>query len=114
MEDARASTSSQRLTSTFYTLIESPEAEITAITVFSPEPFPTGNNRDIPVSVHELVHGRKETGVGTSSNSLDRRNVLLSSSEEAHRPRKDKGYSKGLDTHLLQRKSPTDESFVEN
>ncbi|MBW0525777.1 hypothetical protein O181_065492 [Austropuccinia psidii MF-1] len=47
MEDARTSTSSQRLSRTFYTLIESPEADITAITVLRPELFPTGGNRDI-------------------------------------------------------------------
>ncbi|MBW0476918.1 hypothetical protein O181_016633 [Austropuccinia psidii MF-1] len=34
-------------------------------------PAPQGNTRDIPVSVQELVYGRKETGVGTSSKSLD-------------------------------------------
>ena len=37
MEDARTSTSSQRLASTFEPLIESPEADITAIAVVRPE-----------------------------------------------------------------------------
>ena len=59
MEDARTSTSSQRLASTFETLIESPEADITAISVVRPESVSTGNNRDIPVSVQELVYGSK-------------------------------------------------------
>ncbi|MBW0483586.1 hypothetical protein O181_023301 [Austropuccinia psidii MF-1] len=49
MEDARASTSSQRLSRNFDTLIESLEAEITAITDFRPEEFPTRNSRNIPV-----------------------------------------------------------------
>ncbi|MBW0583750.1 hypothetical protein O181_123465, partial [Austropuccinia psidii MF-1] len=44
MEDARTSTSSQR-----------------------PESLPSGNNRDIPVSVQELVYGSEAEGVGTSS-----------------------------------------------
>ncbi|MBW0529206.1 hypothetical protein O181_068921 [Austropuccinia psidii MF-1] len=86
MEDARTSTSSQRLASTFGTLIESPEADITAIPVVRPESFPAGSNRDIPVSVQELVYGGKEAGVGTSDKSLDRHIELLSSSEEVHCP----------------------------
>ncbi|MBW0531697.1 hypothetical protein O181_071412 [Austropuccinia psidii MF-1] len=79
MEDARASTSSQRLASTFDTCIESSEADITAMPVVRPESFPAGNNRDIPVSVQELVYGGKAAGVGNSAKSLDRYNELLSS-----------------------------------
>ncbi|MBW0581522.1 hypothetical protein O181_121237 [Austropuccinia psidii MF-1] len=45
MKDARASTSSQKLASTFETLIESPEADMTAITVVRTESFPTGNRK---------------------------------------------------------------------
>ncbi|MBW0575552.1 hypothetical protein O181_115267 [Austropuccinia psidii MF-1] len=41
MEDSRTSTSSQRLASTFVTLIESPEADIISIPVVIPESFPT-------------------------------------------------------------------------
>ncbi|MBW0513983.1 hypothetical protein O181_053698 [Austropuccinia psidii MF-1] len=88
IEDARTATSFQLLASTFDTLIESPEAEITAIPVVRPELFPKGNNRNIPVSVQELVYGGKAAGVGTSSKSLDRHNELIYSSEEAHGPRK--------------------------
>ncbi|MBW0569712.1 hypothetical protein O181_109427, partial [Austropuccinia psidii MF-1] len=113
VEYARTSTSSQRLASTFDTLIESQEADITSITVVRPAPFPTGNNRDIPVSVQELVYGSKTTRVGTSAKSLDRHNELLSSSEEAHGPRKDRGPSGGLETHVLQGTSPTDKILVE-
>ncbi|MBW0486048.1 hypothetical protein O181_025763 [Austropuccinia psidii MF-1] len=90
MEDSRTSTSSQR-----------------------PESFPTGSNRDIPVSVQELVYGGKAEEVGASAKSLDRHNELLSSSEEFHGPRKDRGTSEGLDTHVLQGTSPTDKTFVE-
>ncbi|MBW0573093.1 hypothetical protein O181_112808 [Austropuccinia psidii MF-1] len=113
MEDARASTSSQRLASTFETLIESPEADITVIPVVRPESLSTGNNRDIPVSVQELVYGSKTARVGTSLKSLDRNHELISSSEEVHGARKDRGTSQGLDTHVLQRTSPTDKSLVE-
>ncbi|MBW0592933.1 hypothetical protein O181_132648 [Austropuccinia psidii MF-1] len=113
MEHSRTSTSPQRLAKTCDTLIESPEAYITAITVVRPELFPAGNNRDIPVSVQELVYGGKEAGVGTSAKSLDRHNELLSSSEGAHGPRKGRRASEGLETHLLQRTSPTDKSLVE-
>ncbi|MBW0578085.1 hypothetical protein O181_117800 [Austropuccinia psidii MF-1] len=88
IEDARASTSSQRLAINFYTLIESGEAEITAIPVVRPEPFPTGKNRNIPVSIQELVYGGNAAGVGTSAKSLDMHNELISSSEEVHGPRK--------------------------
>ncbi|MBW0560340.1 hypothetical protein O181_100055, partial [Austropuccinia psidii MF-1] len=113
IEDARASTSSQRLARTFDTLIESPEANITAIPVARPESFPAGNNRDIPVSVQELVYGGKAERVGISEKSLDRHNELLSSSEEVHEPREYRRASKGLDTHFFQGKSPTDKSLVE-
>ncbi|MBW0590191.1 hypothetical protein O181_129906 [Austropuccinia psidii MF-1] len=71
MEDARTSTSSQRLASTFEPLIERPEADITDIAV-RPESLPTGSSRDIPVPVQELVYGSKTERVGTSSKSLDR------------------------------------------
>ncbi|MBW0547633.1 hypothetical protein O181_087348 [Austropuccinia psidii MF-1] len=86
MEDARASTSSQSLATTFDTIIESPEADITTISVVRPESLSTGNNRDIPVLVQEL---------------------------EVHGARKDRRTSEGLDTHVLQRTSPTDENLVE-
>ncbi|MBW0579822.1 hypothetical protein O181_119537 [Austropuccinia psidii MF-1] len=89
MEDSRTSTRSQRLASTFETLIESPVADITAIAV-RPESLPTGSIRDIAVN-HELIF----------------------SSEEAHGARKDRGTSEGLDTHVLQRTSTTDKSLVE-
>ncbi|MBW0529420.1 hypothetical protein O181_069135 [Austropuccinia psidii MF-1] len=111
MEDARTSTSSQRLASTFHTVIESPEAEITAISV-RPESLPTGSGRDIPVSVQKLVYGSKTARVGTSPKSLDRHHELISSSEEVHGARKDSGISKGLDTHVLQRTNPTDKRLV--
>ncbi|MBW0565554.1 hypothetical protein O181_105269, partial [Austropuccinia psidii MF-1] len=107
IEDSRTSTI------TFEALIESPEAEIASIPVLRPESFPTGNSRNIPVSVQELVHCRKAAGVGTSSKSLDSHNELISSSEEFHVPRKDSGYFEGMDTHVLQRTSSTDKSLVE-
>ncbi|MBW0582616.1 hypothetical protein O181_122331 [Austropuccinia psidii MF-1] len=95
MEDARTSTSSQRLASTFDTLIESPEADITAIAV-RPESLPTGSSRDIPVSIQKLVYGSKTARVGASPKSLDRNHELISSSEEAHGARKDRGTSEGI------------------
>ncbi|MBW0573438.1 hypothetical protein O181_113153 [Austropuccinia psidii MF-1] len=113
MQDARTSTSSQRLASTFIPLIESPEAYITDIAVVRPESLSTGNNRDIPVSVQELVYAIKTARVGTSPKSLDRNHELISSSEEVHRSRKDRRTSVGLDTHVLQRTSQTDKSLVE-
>ncbi|MBW0547597.1 hypothetical protein O181_087312 [Austropuccinia psidii MF-1] len=94
MEDSRTFTSSQRLASTIDTLIEIPEADITAIAVVRPESLSTGNNRDIPVSVQQLVYGGNVARVGAS-------------------PKKDRGTSEGLDTHVLQRTSPTDKSLVE-
>ncbi|MBW0489932.1 hypothetical protein O181_029647 [Austropuccinia psidii MF-1] len=113
MEDARTSTTYQRLASTFDTLIEIKEADITTIPVVRPEPFPTGNNRNIPVSVPELFYGGKEEGVGTSAKYLDRRNELLSLTEEVHEPKKDRGSSEGMDTHVLQSTIPKDKGFVE-
>ncbi|MBW0590224.1 hypothetical protein O181_129939 [Austropuccinia psidii MF-1] len=113
MEHSRTSTSSQRLASTFDTLIESPEADITAIPV-RPESLPTGSSRDIPVSLQELVYGSKTARVGTSPKSFDRHHELISSSEEVHGARKDRGTSEGLDTHVLQRTSPTDKNWLKN
>ncbi|MBW0520169.1 hypothetical protein O181_059884 [Austropuccinia psidii MF-1] len=112
MEDARASTNSQRLARTFATLIESAEADITSINVRT-ESLPTGSSRDIQVSVQELVYGSKTARVGTSTKSLDRHHELISSSEEVHGARKERGTSEGLDTHALQRTGPTDKSLVE-
>ncbi|MBW0561346.1 hypothetical protein O181_101061 [Austropuccinia psidii MF-1] len=111
MEDARASTSSQRLARIFDTLIEIPEADITAIAV-RPESLSTGSSRDIPVSVQKLVYGSKTAHVGNSPKSWDRHHELISSGEEVHGARKDRRTSEGLDTHVLQRTSPTDKSFV--
>ncbi|MBW0591979.1 hypothetical protein O181_131694 [Austropuccinia psidii MF-1] len=90
MEDAGASTSSQR-----------------------PESLSLANNRDIPASVQELFYGSKTGRLGTSPKSLDRHHELISSSEEVHGSRKDRGTSEGLDTHVLQRTSPTDKILVE-
>ncbi|MBW0578251.1 hypothetical protein O181_117966 [Austropuccinia psidii MF-1] len=76
-------------------------------------PAPKGSNGDIPVSVQELVYGGKAAGVGASAKSLDRHNEFLSSSEEAHGPRKDRRTSEGFKTHVLQGTSPTYKSLVE-
>ncbi|MBW0503184.1 hypothetical protein O181_042899 [Austropuccinia psidii MF-1] len=113
MEDARTSTSSQRLARTFDTLIESPEDDIAAIPVFRPQSFPTGKIGNIPVPVQELVYVGKAAGVGTSAKSLDRHNELISSSEKVHGTRKDRGSSEGLETNVLQRTRPKDKSLVE-
>ncbi|MBW0540139.1 hypothetical protein O181_079854 [Austropuccinia psidii MF-1] len=113
MEDARTSTSSKRLASTFDTHIESPEAEITAIDFVRPETLSTDNNRDIPISVQELVYGSKAARVGTSPKVWDKHHEFISSSEEVHGSRKDRRTSEGLDTNVLQRTIPTDKSLVE-
>ncbi|MBW0517777.1 hypothetical protein O181_057492 [Austropuccinia psidii MF-1] len=60
----------------FILSFESPEAEITSISVFRPDLFPAGNNRDIPISLQELIYGSKSAGVETSANFLDRNNEL--------------------------------------
>ncbi|MBW0584866.1 hypothetical protein O181_124581 [Austropuccinia psidii MF-1] len=74
---------------------------------------PKGSSRYIPASVQKLVYGSKTARVGTSPNPLDRHYELISSSEEAHGARKDRGTFEELDTHVLQRTSPTDKSLVE-
>ncbi|MBW0564069.1 hypothetical protein O181_103784 [Austropuccinia psidii MF-1] len=112
MEDARTSTSSQRLASTFDTLIESPEFDITAMAVRA-ESLSTGKNRDIPASVQELLYGSKTARVGTYPKSLDRNHELIFSSEEIHGPRKDRGTSEGLETHVFQRTTTIDKSLAE-
>ncbi|MBW0593749.1 hypothetical protein O181_133464, partial [Austropuccinia psidii MF-1] len=91
MEDAITSTSSQRLARIFDTLIESPEAEINAISAVRSESLSTGKNRYVPFSVQELVYGSKKARVA----------------------RKDRGTSEGWDTHVLERTSPTDKILVE-
>ncbi|MBW0571822.1 hypothetical protein O181_111537 [Austropuccinia psidii MF-1] len=75
--------------------------------------IPECSGRDIPVAVQKLVYGSKTAQVGTSPKSLYKHHELISSSEEADGARKDRGTSEGLDTHVLQRTSPTDKSFVE-
>ncbi|MBW0544697.1 hypothetical protein O181_084412 [Austropuccinia psidii MF-1] len=60
-----------------------------------------------------LVYGGKAAGVGTFSKSLDRHNEVISSSEEVHGPRKDRGSSEVLENHVFQGTSPTDKSLVE-
>ncbi|MBW0554964.1 hypothetical protein O181_094679 [Austropuccinia psidii MF-1] len=77
-----------------------------------PELPPAPNSIDIPVSVQKLVYGSKTARVGTSPKSLDRHHELISSSEEVHGARRDRGTSEGLDTHVLQRTSPTDKSLA--
>ncbi|MBW0579856.1 hypothetical protein O181_119571 [Austropuccinia psidii MF-1] len=76
-------------------------------------PVPKGENRDIPVSVQELVYSSKTEIVGASPKSLDRHHELISSSEEINGSRKDRGASEGLNTHVLQGTSPTDKSLVQ-
>ncbi|MBW0530890.1 hypothetical protein O181_070605 [Austropuccinia psidii MF-1] len=113
MEDARTSTSSQRLSRTFNRLIESPEALIAAvIPSFRSKKSPTMSSRDIPDSVQALVYARKSAGVGAYANPLDRENVLISSSEEALRPRKERGPSERLESNVYQREIPTDKILV--
>ncbi|MBW0524886.1 hypothetical protein O181_064601 [Austropuccinia psidii MF-1] len=75
-------------------------------------PVPKGNNRDIPFSVQELFYGGKTAGMGTSAKYLDRKNKLLSSGSKFHGPRKYRGPSEFLETHVLQRTIPTDKSMV--
>ncbi|MBW0507930.1 hypothetical protein O181_047645, partial [Austropuccinia psidii MF-1] len=51
--------------------------------------------------------------VGTFPKSLDRHHELISSSEEIDGFRKDRRTSERLDTHVLQRTSPTNKSLVQ-
>ncbi|MBW0461184.1 hypothetical protein O181_000899 [Austropuccinia psidii MF-1] len=53
------------------------------------EQLPTGGSRNIPVSVQELVYGRKAARVGTSFQLVNGDRELLPSSEEGIGPRKD-------------------------
>ncbi|MBW0550367.1 hypothetical protein O181_090082 [Austropuccinia psidii MF-1] len=77
MEDARTSTSSQRLARTFNTLLEIPEDEITSIPVVRSEKVQQETVEIFPVSVQELVYGGKTEGVGTSFKPLAGENELL-------------------------------------
>ncbi|MBW0552035.1 hypothetical protein O181_091750 [Austropuccinia psidii MF-1] len=81
IEDAKTSTSFQRLSGNFDTLIESPESDVTDIPVIGSEQLPTGSSRDIPVLIQELVYCSKEAGVGTFSQIVNRDNKLLPSIE---------------------------------
>ncbi|MBW0581569.1 hypothetical protein O181_121284, partial [Austropuccinia psidii MF-1] len=83
--------------------------------IFSPEerhkwkipefpPVPKGNNKNIPVSVQELVYGGKEAGVGTSTKSLDRHNEVISSSKEVHGPEKTETLLRGPEEEVGPRK----------
>ncbi|MBW0545361.1 hypothetical protein O181_085076 [Austropuccinia psidii MF-1] len=65
------------------------------------------------ISVQGLVYGSKVEGVETSAKPLDKDHELLYSSKEALGPSKERGPSEGLDSHLLQRKSPKDKGLIE-
>ncbi|MBW0538023.1 hypothetical protein O181_077738 [Austropuccinia psidii MF-1] len=114
MEDSRASNSSQRLARSFDTFIESPESGITSIPVFRSEKLPTSRSRYIPVSIQELVYDSKTAGVGNSTKPLDRKNELIYSSEEALRPRKERGPFKRMEFNFCQRENPEYKSLVES
>ncbi|MBW0586915.1 hypothetical protein O181_126630 [Austropuccinia psidii MF-1] len=113
IEDYRTSKSSQRLESTFDTLIGSPEANIAAIPVVKYDQLPTGSSRDIPVSVQEMFYGCKAVAEGTSSQIVDRENKLIPSSSEALGNRKEKRTSERLDTHFMEGTGPNNKSLVE-
>ncbi|MBW0535895.1 hypothetical protein O181_075610 [Austropuccinia psidii MF-1] len=91
----------------------SPEESRTATSSQRPEPFPTGNSVNIPVLVQQHVCSGKAAEVGASAKPLDRDNELLSSSKDVLGTRKYRGPSTGLDTYVLQRKSPKDKFLVE-
>ncbi|MBW0470836.1 hypothetical protein O181_010551 [Austropuccinia psidii MF-1] len=112
MENSRTSTSSQWLPRTFDTFIECPKAHITAIPVVRCAQVLTGSSRNIPVLVQELVYGSK-SGVGTSSQLVDRDHELLPSSKEALWSRKCTRTSQGVATHVLQGTGSKDESLVQ-
>ncbi|MBW0504673.1 hypothetical protein O181_044388 [Austropuccinia psidii MF-1] len=95
MEDARASTSSQRIDRIFDTLMESPEAEIIVFILLDLNHFQQ-TTIDIYQSLYKNCH-----------------HELISSSEEVHGSRKDRGTSEGIDTHVLERTSSTDKILVE-
>ncbi|MBW0495716.1 hypothetical protein O181_035431 [Austropuccinia psidii MF-1] len=113
MEYSRASKSSQRLCRTFETLIESSEAFIAAIPVVISKQVSTRRSGDIPVLVQELAYGSKVAGVGDYVKSMDRDNELISSSEQAPRPIRDRGSSERLDSTFYQRASITDKTLLE-
>ncbi|MBW0487118.1 hypothetical protein O181_026833 [Austropuccinia psidii MF-1] len=113
VEDYRAYASSQRLSSTFDTLFEIMEADMTTIPV-SISQLPCRSSRNIPVSVQELVNCGKAAGVGTSSQLVNRKNGFISSSEESLEPRKYTGGSGRMDFNFLQGASENNKSLVEN
>ncbi|MBW0580461.1 hypothetical protein O181_120176, partial [Austropuccinia psidii MF-1] len=79
------------------------------------EPFKGPSGHSSHKSIRQDCQARAEAQMEDSrtSPSSKRHHELISSSEEIHGARKDRGTSEGLDTHVLKRKSPTDKSFVE-
>ncbi|MBW0586479.1 hypothetical protein O181_126194 [Austropuccinia psidii MF-1] len=112
MQDSRTSTGSQKLDITFDTLIESPEAHIAAIRAVKSEKSHNFRSRDIAVSVQEMFFGSKAAAVGNSAKPLDRESELISSSEEALRPRRDRGSSERFNSNVCQRKISTNKNLV--
>ncbi|MBW0532939.1 hypothetical protein O181_072654 [Austropuccinia psidii MF-1] len=74
---------------------------------------PKGSSGNIPVSVQEIVYGRKEELVGSCSQPVDKEKELISSSKGDLGPRKDQKFSEGLETYVLKRKIPGYKSLVE-
>ncbi|MBW0470271.1 hypothetical protein O181_009986 [Austropuccinia psidii MF-1] len=114
MEDARASTSSQRLARTLNTLLERPQADRTSISVIRDEQLSEGSSGNIPVSLQELVYGGKAAGMGTPDQLVDRNNELLPSIKEVIIPRKDSRLSEGLDTHVCKGKVQEIKAWLKN
>ncbi|MBW0485190.1 hypothetical protein O181_024905 [Austropuccinia psidii MF-1] len=112
MEDARTSNSAQRLFNTFETLIERPEADITAILILDLNHF-----KQATIEIYQpqyknwFMEAKQQEWellpslwIGTMSSYLQVKNFK---SMEIQRT------FWGLDTHVLQRTSPTDRSLVE-
>ncbi|MBW0589667.1 hypothetical protein O181_129382 [Austropuccinia psidii MF-1] len=99
MEDSRTSTSSQRLASNFDTLMESPEADITAIAV-RPKSLPTGSSRDIPVIRRRSCPRQGQHPSGSSPSIHQQKSALTSAKKAQANPKyqsegQEKGKGKG-------------------
>ncbi|MBW0474317.1 hypothetical protein O181_014032 [Austropuccinia psidii MF-1] len=90
--------------------------ELPPVTKGYPEPFTLLLRETVDIyqsQCKKLVYGCKAAGVRTSAKPLGRDHELLSSNENVPGPREGREPSEGVETHLLQRTTPKDESLVE-
>ncbi|MBW0533737.1 hypothetical protein O181_073452 [Austropuccinia psidii MF-1] len=113
MEYARASTSSQRLVSTFDPLLETSEPDITSVALIRSESISGLIHVDIPVPVKELVHGSQGTRLRESTMPENGDHDLLLPHQELPVSKKYSEPPKRLDPSKVKREGEKDKDLAQ-